>query len=279
MMIAVMLAFPNRCAGAASGALKTWALSVAPSLFPYMVFCRMLSAQLRRTRLPPAPAAAFLGLLGGSPSGAAVLGAYAAGGRLSRKRLLSLCALTGTISPMFMLNTAGAWLGGGAVGRCLLASHLLGAMLAMGFELLLLGGTVGEPRSAVAPESARAADPIVESVHAILSVGGCIVFYSVLAEGIAALLPLPPAIGALLHSVFEAAGGVHAISRAGFTPHAQAILAAAACGFSGLSILSQNLLFVRPFGVRMGHLLAAGLLRAALSALLMALFLALPAVG
>ena len=276
-MMLVMLTSPERTTAAAASALRTWSMSVVPSLFPYMVLCRMLSRQLAGRRLSPALAAAGMGLLGGSPSGAAVLGSYAQQGRLRRDVLLPLCALTGTISPMFMLGMAGGWLGGGRTAVCLLAAHLLAAALSAGLVRLFTAGRgqhAAQEDQVCAPASG-AAEPVTDSVRAILSVGGCIVFYSVVAEGMTVLLPLPGAAAALLHGILEAAGGAHAICCAGFSPVTGAVLVSAVCGFGGVSILSQNLLFVRAYGVHMRQLVLTGLLRAALAAALMALFLPL----
>ena len=50
LMMLVMLLSPQQAGDAARDALSTWALGVVPSLFPYMVLCRMLAA--RQTALP-----------------------------------------------------------------------------------------------------------------------------------------------------------------------------------------------------------------------------------
>ena len=271
LMMLVMLLCPQRTGDAARAALSTWALGVVPSLFPYMVLCRMLSVQLAAKRFIPSLTAAAFGLIGGSPSGAAVLGGYAGCGRLDRKALLPLCALTGTISPMFMLRMAGGWLGGGATAVCLLAAHLLSAACSAAIISLFVRNRPAENMPVVPLDGDAPPDePIRDSVRAILSVGGCIVLYSVMAEGMAILLPLPETVCVLLHALLEAAGGTHALVCSGFSPSMRALLVSAACGFSGLSIISQNALFVRPYGVSMPELVTLGLLRGALAALWMA---------
>ena len=276
LMMLVMLLSPQQAGDAARDALSTWALGVVPSLFPYMVLCRMLAARLAGKRLSPTATAAALGLAGGSPSGAALLGGYAARGRLDLRAFLPLCALTGIISPMFMLRMAGAWLGGGATALCLLIAHLLAAVCSAVVVFVWVRRTDTAQAPAVQPAGdAPPGEPIWDSVRAILSVGGCIVFYSVMAEGITVLLPLPETLCALLHALLEAAGGAHAIAGAAFPPEMRAVLVSAACGFSGISILSQNALFVRPFGVGMRTLLPIALLRGALAALWMAAMLPL----
>lgn len=276
LMMLVMLLSPQRTGDAARAALSMWTLGVVPSLFPYMVLCRMLSAQLAGKRLSPSLTAAALGLTGGSPSGAVLLSGYAACGRLDRKALLPLCALTGTISPMFMLRMAGGWLGGGATAKCLLAAHLLAAISSAIIVSFFVRGRPVENAPVALPDGdAPPGEPIWDSVQAILSVGGCIVFYSVMAEGLTLLLPLPETVCVLLHALLEAAGGAHAIAASGLSPGMRAVLVSAACGFSGISILSQNALFVRPCGVSMPELSLLALLRGALAALWMAAMLPL----
>ena len=272
--MAALLLLPQPGIQAAKDALCIWSRDVVPSLFPYMVFCRLLAARLRRAHMPAAPAAAVLGMLGGSPSGASVLAAY--GDRLSRRDLMSLAAMTGTISPMFLLHTVGQWAADPRLGRQLFLSHVIGALAA---ALCICRLWSGMPRAACAdapgPSAEAGADPIAHSVLAILNVGGCIVFYSVIA-GLAGQLPwLQGTAGAVMHAALEAAGGMHALAASSQPPVLRAVLLAAASGFSGLSILSQNLVFLRPFGVRMVHLISFGLLRGLIAGCAMALMLLL----
>ena len=258
VMITLMLIKPGITTGAARDALRVWGLDVAPSLFPYMVLCRLVASRLQKTGIPAAPAAAVLGLLGGSPSGAATLSGYAEGLNTQQVRLLA--ALTGTISPMFLLNAVKLWSGDPRLCRLLLASHLSGAIFALVCTVFL---THGQKKSACQGASVSSGNPITESVQSILSVGGCIVFFSVLAAGLRALLPrlglLP---GALLHAALEISGGLHSLCALQIAPGIRAVCMAAASGFSGLSILMQNHLFLRPLGLTFSELLFFALLRA-----------------
>lgn len=258
VMIALMLLKPGVTTGAARDALRVWGLDVAPSLFPYMVLCRLIASRLQKTGIPAAPAAAALGLLGGSPSGAATLSGYAQG--LNTRQVRLLAALTGTISPMFLLNTVKIWSGDPRLCRLLLISHLSGAAFALVCTAFL---THGQKKSACQGASVSSGNPITESVQSILSVGGCIVFFSVLAAGLRALMPglglLP---GALLHAALEISGGLHSLCTLQIAPVIRAVCMAAASGFSGLSILMQNHLFLRPLGLTFSELLLFALLRA-----------------
>lgn len=264
LMITVMLAMPGVTTAAARDALRVWGFDVAPSLFPYMVLCRMIALRLRRSGFPAAPAAALLGLMGGSPSGAAVISVYGSAGAIGRRQIWMLCAFTGTISPMFLLSTTAVWIGDAALCRLLLAAHIAGAATAA--LVVRLAVPPDRPTGSL-PCKGRVqteeGDPIAQSVHGILGVGGCIVFFSVLASAAGALTPrTSPLPGAIVHAALEIAGGMHTLCAVPLPPMPRAVLMAAASGFSGLSILTQNLVFLRPLGIGMAQLIGFGLLRA-----------------
>jgi len=92
IVLCALLLLPGQCAQAAADALAIWGLGVVPSLFPYMVFSRLLCEQIRNTKCPPAVVCVLLGAFGGSPSGAATICAYK--DRLSHKAVLALSAFT-----------------------------------------------------------------------------------------------------------------------------------------------------------------------------------------
>lgn len=281
LVLLALILFPQTTSAAAVQALRIWGLDVVPSLFPYMIFCRLLAGHLRPTRAPAWLASSLLGLTGGSPSGAAVVAAYA--DRLSRRTLLTLCALTGTVSPMFMLGTVRAWTHSSRLSPILLAGHLMGALLSGLVVWTAYPHWVHSPsafralspaENEAAPCRAPASSALTQSIHAILHVGGCILCYSVLAS-LLSLLPLPRLAAALLHGLLEVSGGTHTLCTLPFPFMLRAVLLSLLLGFSGLSILSQNLSQLRAAGVRMAHLIGFALLRAALCACATLLFLAL----
>lgn len=265
LVLLALIRFPQYTSDAAMAALRIWGLDVVPSLFPYMVFCRLLSSRLRERHVSPVPVVTLLGLMGGSPSGASVLAAYGSG--LSRRVLLALCAMTGTISPMFTLGTVLSWIQNPMLCRLLLLSHLLGALCAGG---IVLWGCRDEQPVRCAATPAASVNPIAQSLDAILQVGGCIVCYSVLASLLGLLPMIGQGTGAVVHGLLEVSGGIHALCALPMSPRLRAVLIAALCGFSGFSILSQNHAFLAPFGVRMTQMILFGLLRAGIAALLMA---------
>lgn len=265
LVIVFLLAFPAETSGAAMRAMRTWATSIVPTLFPYMVFGRLLGKSLHMLNLPAAPAAAALGLLGGSPTGAALIVSYAPG--LSSRCLISLCALTGTLSPMFILGTMLTWTNHEPLCSRLLLCHWISAVLSAWIVWIVYGKP--KYQSLFSAETVQHAwgNPLSQSIDAIIQVGGCVILYSVLAQiGGLLLRPILPQMQPVFHAVLEAAGGISAIWKSDLP--AKDILISLALGFSGFSILAQNHAMLKPLGIRMHQLVTFALLRACLSGLL-----------
>lgn len=267
IVLAALLLWPGQCAQAASEALSIWGLSVVPSLFPYMVFSRLLCAKIKNTRCPPALVCMLLGSLGGSPSGAATICAYQE--RLSERTILALSALTGTISPMFFLGTLSSFTCNPILCQNLLLAQTAGAVLAALCARLFPPSQSLSPKHNPSDEKA----PLAQSIDAVLQIGGSIICFSVVAS-LLSLLPLPKALAPMLHALLEISGGAYAIIRFPFHKTLQAVLLAFFSGFGGLCILSQNLLFLKPL-VSAPCLLALSLLRATLSAVVMIMLMTL----
>lgn len=273
IVIACLLLFPDDTSKAAFDALHIWGTSVVPVLFPYMLFSRHLSRALSAKNLPPIPTAIVLGILGGSPSGAVILNTYAP--RLPPRTVYSLSALTGTISPMFILGTLRSWTNDPSLCGSLLLCHWAGAAITAAI-IYLLDKPKGELPAANLVQPALSNDnPMTQSIDAILQVGGNIISCSVLSVVCRKLAFFLPCLQPLIHAVLEVSGGIHAILRIHLLPTTTSITLSAALGFSGISILSQNHFFLFHSGIRMMHLLSFAALRAFVSALCMILISAL----
>lgn len=270
LLAGMILCFPGTTISASQSALSIWARDIVPSLFPYMVLCKMTAQRLRSARFPAAPLAALLGCMGGSPSGAAMLSVSSGG--MAQSQLYALCALTGTISPMFFVGTLHAWGVAQKTCLCLLAAHGLGALSA--FVCVRRLSPVREKVAArETPEKANG-NPITDSVFSVLGVGGCIVFFSVAAACIRILFPFFPETGcAYLQSMLEIAGGMRLLIQTSSASFARDVSMAVLTGFGGLSILTQNHLFLQVCGVTQGRLLCLALFRALMSGAVMALLL------
>ena len=250
-----MLAFPGAAAEAATEALTLWARAVAPALGPFMVCMLMISGRVGggvalRTAM---------GWLSGSPGGARLMRELGLRGRAA----LRAAAMTGTMSPMFLIGTVGAWLGDRRLGWGILACHILGA--------LAIGLCIRQPerKDASAPSPVPLGTALRESALALLTVALCMMLGSVAARLTACAFPaLPMEARAALQCALEVTAGVKAILSLNTSNAAP--LVCAACSFGGLSLLMQNAAFWQESGVTLGQLALLRLLHAILSGALCA---------
>lgn len=273
IVIFYLLRYPLDTAHAARNALIIWGENVVPTLFPYMLFCRSLLGSLRGTSLPSHAVAAALGILGGSPSGAAVLMACRCS--ISRRTLYALCALTGTISPMFLLGTIQSWTNDPNLCTKLLLTHWTGAVAC---ALIVFGLYHHHTERCIlsVEDASQTPSPLSQSIDAILQVGGCIIGYSVLAEVLKKALLSFSALPHLAHAALEVSGGIHAICKNEMLSGHKEILLAAACGFTGCSILAQNYAFLKKAGIHMHQLVFFALLRMMISVGMILLIASIP---
>ena len=201
--------------------------------------CQLVGDLLsRQTRIPPSIPCALLGWLGGSPTGARLSASLAMRGRLSRRSLYQLSVLCGTVSPMFITGTIGAWADSSRFGLCVLFSHWSGALLCGACYALFStpdpAPSVGSGASEAPCDKLYLPDAILQSAQAMLVVGGCITLFSVLSAIPSAILPqLHRAPQAVLHAFLEMAGGSYALIRQGWKPEITCCAVSACVSFGG----------------------------------------------
>lgn len=271
VLLALMLRFPGVVLQSAHSGLLGFARSVLPTLFPYMVLCQLAADALMRSRIPPTLPCALLGLLGGSPTGARLCADLHAHGQISRRSLLTLCALCGTVSPIFIIGTLQNWSGRPDWGLCMLFSHWGGAFLCA----LLVHAFSNEPRTTLQLQPSasfpplRLPDAITQSAQAMLSIGGCIALFSVLSAISSAVFPAISAdFRAMLHSFLEMAGGSNALLLRPWSALDRCCAVSACLSWGGVSILIQNLTFLRGTGITVKTLLLFRCLHALFAAAL-----------
>ena len=155
---------------------------------------------------------------------------------------------------MFITGTIGAWADSSRFGLCVLFSHWSGALLCGACYALFStpdpAPSVGSGASEAPCDKLYLPDAILQSAQAMLVVGGCITLFSVLSAIPSAILPqLHRAPQAVLHAFLEMAGGSYALIRQGWKPEITCCAVSACVSFGGLSILMQNLAFLRPVQV------------------------------
>ena len=273
LTLAFLLLRPANTAAHAMQALCIWGKNVVPILFPYMVFSRLLSQRLHARHMPVVPMITLLGLIGGSPSGAAIVASSAS--QLTARSLFALSALCGTISPMFILGTLETWILDAKLCRMLLGVHWLSAITCAGITWLFENNQ-NTPHSAFSPDAELSfAQAIAQSIDAILQVGGCIICCSVLSGLFEELFHNQHPFTILLHAVLEISGGTHALWQSTFSHTAKCILLSSALGFGSVSILMQNHAVLSQLGLPMQKLFLFALLRMLCSGTCMALLLTL----
>lgn len=185
-----ILILDSRCTltGAADG-VALCIRTVIPALFPFFVLSVLLTDSLsgqdyrflrplgKICRIPPGGETLFLiGLLGGYPTGAAMVAqAYESGSvqRTDARRMLGFCSNAG---PSFLFGIAAAQLGGSAYGWILWGIHIAGALCA---AMLLPCGGQQEIR-AVGGKKRSVTEAMEKSIAIMARVCGWIIFSRVI---------------------------------------------------------------------------------------------------
>lgn len=271
----MVFAYPDVTANAARTALRVFGLDIVPTLFPYMVLTRTLMTMMKGMNGSSLWILALLGWMGGSPSGASMIRTLSVSQTMNRRTLLAMCALTGTISPVFLLRTVQAWFGDSRLLMLLAVSHFAGAALSSLVIYLCCFRDHTTVACGCSSPSGQEDNVISSCALSILGIGGCLVFYSVFSDVLSVVLFKSNGVSAsFLHATLEIAGGLRALSEYGpVTRAGTGILCAFCCGFSGLSMISQNAMFLKPLKVTTPQLIGMGILRACMSAGVMRLLL------
>ena len=269
LMMGMIFLYPSQTADAARQALYIFGLDIIPTLFPYMVLTRLLVTRLNVSSRASLLFSAIFGCLGGSPSGASMIQLLAANRPMKRRDAYALCALTGTISPIFLLNTVGSWLSNTRMTIILTTAHFAGALLAALAVHLYMRNDCRYTECHSSPAQFTEDNLILSCAISVLGIGGCLVFYSVLSEVISLLVfSSESSTSSIMHALFEISGGIREIISHS-APGAKYILLSIVCGFSGISILSQNALLLKRAGISFRLLMLLGILRASFSAMVM----------
>lgn len=266
-LMVMLLMFSDTAMEAARTAARCFAWGVMPALLPMMVLGKMLPNPTKGEHSAKSVwlGTALFSLAAGSPAAAQRVQGIC-GGLSARGRECLLC-LTGVMSPAFFTGTLAGWLGSAREGWLLLGLHWLGAAATAGLWALLgrRGPEKPEARELPPREDAGLAQAIAGSARSLLCVAGAMMTFSaaaaVISRALSAAFPVwsgrHAGFQAFVWAVMEIGGGSSALIGALEEPHAWL---SALCGFGGLSIWLQNLLFldktIRParlLGMRAVH--------------------------
>lgn len=233
-----------------TGAMSNYLHRLLPVLFPFMVISRLCVAQdllsslsyvlpLHKIfRLPPSAMSVFwLGNLCGFPIGAQLTGILREKNCLTVKEAERLCALSGNVSPAFVVQAIGILLwddtafGGFLLGLQFLSCCIFGCILGK------KGRTSSQHQynEMIVSESfgVSICRAITESAAGCVSLFGYIVFFSVLL----AVIPVNGILKLIIASVFEFTAGVEEAAFIG--GYAGLFFTGFSIGWGGLCVLAQ----------------------------------------
>lgn len=251
ILMLMLLGFSDDAMAAALTAAGCFASGVLPALLPMMVLGKILpyGTKAEHSCWKQWFWTVFYAFAAGSPAAAQ----RAAGRRtaMNNRAWDCLLCLTGVMSPMFFTGTLAGWLGSRRAGWILLLLHWSGAAITAGLWRLWSRKGKNEPARSEPEPQKRISLPeaIAQSAHSLLCVCGAMMVFSVAAGILKSLLAwLFPVWTAghddwlaVLWAAMEIGGGSNAVIDAVEKPHA---LLSALCGFGGLSIWLQNMLFL-----------------------------------
>ncbi len=249
-LFGMLMGNPAESGRAVREAMENFTTRLVPVLFPYMVLSQIfgaygllepLAALLPVHRLFGMDRSAFgafvMGQVCGYPVGASMTAELYRQRRVTKKQGELLLALSAGASPAFLLHAVG----GGLWGSVGFGGFLYG--LQLGFALVV-GGILGRriPAVSVAGEAVEAPAPFARcfceavggSAVKLVSVGGYIVFFSLLA----AILPVRGVLQGVVSALLEFSSGTLAASSLG--GGAGLFLTGFAVGCGGVSVLLQT---------------------------------------
>ena len=261
----LLLVFSEQALESAQQGLLLWWRSVLPALFPFYVLTSMLyrsgafAALSRLFSRSPLPCLLFGGVAG-TPTGARVCVL------LGLEPYAACCNL---MSPMFLLGVVSLGLcGERAVFLPLALSHYGGALLLLLGTRLLSGGRSGDAPVPAIPAQGGAMEDIADGMRAMLTVGGCIVFfYTIASTAVSALLHgRAPALSAMVVGLAEVTAGCARIAELLLPARLKLGMLAFVTSFGGVCILAQTVLVAGL--TRPGRYLVGKLAHGCLSALI-----------
>lgn len=259
-LMGAMAVFPMEALSAARDAAGLFMQKVFPALFPILA-CMLLFT----SRLAPKPLlCALLGLVSGSPGGAKLCAPLPVSANKKRR----LAALTGTLSPMFLLSSVPQVMGFPS-GVKIYLCHVAGACLT---ALLLPGDRQKTPVNASrAPVPLSLSEALLGAFSAMAVAGGSITLCAVAARMLFLSLPMLPGSAMTICQLFlEITGGLQALSQSALP--CKMLLTVLFTSLGGACILMQNAAFWQKGGVGMGRLLRYRIIHAILSGAVYLLF-------
>lgn len=259
--------------------IRVWATCVLPSLFPFMIFSKLLTATGFPTEIskhfskptkklfncPEVSSYVFLmSILAGYPLGAKLTSELYENGKISRTEAHRICSFTSNSGPMFIVGTVGVGMLLSQKAAVLIyISHILGALVN---GLLFRSYTPKEiPQSSQKIEKKNEFDlskTMLDGVNSILLVGGFITIFFVVTEVFSSLGFFKPislllstlgleanVSNGLIFGFFEMTKGCLLVASSTIPLAFKASICCFLISFGGLAISFQALAFLNKFKI------------------------------
>ena len=293
--VCVLIAVSGNYSSAVSNGINLWAACVLPSLFPYFFITSILSG-LKVTgkisyKLSPFTRAFFntggatgyafmTSLISGYPIGAKVVADLKNADLITPTESVRAAAFCSTSSPMFILSSVGSIMfNSPAFGLSLFLTHVISAIL-IGVIFSFYKRKDKPKNSNAFINFSRADNVLYESAYSavisVLVVGGLITIFYLLTEMLLSLNLLSPIIdtvtlitgdknlsSSIVLGAFECTRGLKTLSANGINFFTLPV-AAAICGFGGLSVIAQSLAYLKKAKIKTAPFVLAKLLSAVL---------------
>ncbi|MBQ7566825.1 MAG: hypothetical protein IJT18_06865 [Oscillospiraceae bacterium] len=285
-LLAFFILLPDTARSAVESGLSVCGKVLIPSLFPYFAVSELLivsgAAQAAAKRLgrrisgifhlPPVVSVAWtLGLLGGYPVGAKMIGELCREGQLTKRdaeAALPLCSNAGPA--LFFGMIGGTLLGNSAAGAVLFAIHVASSVI-VGLIIRPKRASAEEKRMPCLPErsfSEALTDSVKNAANAMFNVCAFVVFFSVIAAAAGEVLKGVPTAALLIRCTAELTGGAVALAGSALPWAVKFPLLAALAAWGGLSVHLQSMALLRGCDLKMKKYFTGKALHAAVSAAL-----------
>ncbi len=256
-LVASIVLYSDKMSAAASDGLNLWLKTIIPSLFPFMVISSWMSFNssgkksgadkitLKLFGIPSFLMPVFaISFLSGYPIGAKIISSLYHSNKISREtaeHMLSFCNNPGIIflassvcSSMLSSKNSALFF----IIVCVLSSLLTGVIYNLIFPLTSAPVCFISEKA----EKIHISDAIGSAIKSILTVGGCIVFFSVVTRAITVFIPAEnTVINGLIGGILEFAGGIHTLASSSIPPKAVYPLIAAVLCWGGFSVHLQSI--------------------------------------
>ncbi len=281
----LLITIPGVCVRGAKSGILLWFDTIVPTLFPFFVVTRLIiDLNLCPDRLMPFYPV-FVGMLSGYPAGAMTIGEMIRRGRISKTNGQILMIFCNNASPVFMISYVSCYCLKDAAGKYVIWLSVISASMITAFMVNIFYRTVYkkgglfpyEPANKI-PASYKTGNislyslfeqVVMKSCEVLLMIGAYIIIFSI-AANIILLLPLPDIISVLISGFLEITTGLSLLNGAtpSFSVHAGCVLAAAICGFGGVSALLQTKSAIKASGLSISVYFIHKIICAALSGII-----------